>query len=41
MKYNPLYGWDDQTTERVFELVKKRGGIVTAVLHINVSKDFE
>lgn len=41
MKYNPLYGWDDQTTERVFELVKKRGGIVTAFWHINVSKDFE
>jgi len=27
MNYNPLYGWDDQTTERVIEWVNKRGGI--------------
>ena len=41
MNYNPLYGWDDQTTERVIEWVNKRGGIATASWHINVPKDFE
>ena len=40
MNYNPLYGWDDKTTERVIEWVKKRGGIATASWHINVPKDF-
>ena len=41
MNYNPLYGWDDETTERVIEWVKKRGGIATACWHINVPKDFD
>jgi mannan endo-1,4-beta-mannosidase len=41
MNYNPLYGWDDKTTERVIEWVKTRGGIATASWHINVPKDFD
>ncbi|ADU21037.1 MULTISPECIES: glycosyl hydrolase [Ruminococcus] len=41
MNYNPLYGWDDGTTERCIEWATKRGGIVTASWHINVPKDFE
>ena len=41
MNYNPLYGWDDETTERVIEWVKERGGIATASWHINVPKDFD
>ena len=41
MNYNPLYGWDDQTTERVIDWVNKRGGIATASWHINVPIDFE
>lgn len=40
MNYNPLYGWDDQTTERCIEWVNERGGIATACWHINVPKDF-
>jgi len=24
MNYNPLYGWDDQTTERIIDWVKKK-----------------
>jgi hypothetical protein len=41
MNYNPLYGWDDGTTERVIDWVNNRGGIATASWHINVPKDFE
>ena len=41
MNYNPLYGWDDKTTERVIEWVKKRGGIATASWHLNVPRDFD
>ena len=41
MNYNPLYGWDDKTTERVIEWVKGRGGIATASWHINVPLDFD
>ena len=41
MNYNPLYGWNDSTTERVIEWVKERGGIATASWHINVPKDFD
>ena len=41
MNYNPLYGWDDQTTERIIDWVKKRGGIATASWHLNVPKEFE
>ena len=41
MNYNPLYGWDDQTTERVIEWVNGRGGIATASWHINIPIDFD
>ncbi|WP_294475819.1 glycosyl hydrolase [uncultured Ruminococcus sp.] len=40
MNYNPLYGWDDGTTERCIEWATERGGIVTASWHINIPKDF-
>ncbi len=40
MNYNPLYGWNDGTTERVIEWANERGGIATASWHINVPKDF-
>ncbi len=39
MNYNSLYGWDDNTTERVIDWVNNRGGIATASWHINVPKD--
>ena len=41
MNYNPLYGWDDKTTERIIDWVNTRGGIATACWHINVPLDFE
>ena len=41
MNYNPLYGWDDQTTERIIDWVNNRGGIATASWHLNVPKEFE
>ena len=41
MNYNPLYGWDDGTTERAIEWAKEKNGIVTASWHINVPIDFE
>lgn len=41
MNYNPLYGWDDNTTERVIEWCKEKGGIATACWHINVPIDFK
>jgi len=41
MNYNPLYGWDDQTTERIIEWVNTRGGIATASWHLNIPKEFE
>ncbi len=40
MNYNPLYGWDDGTTERMIEWGTKRNGIPTLCWHINVPKDF-
>lgn len=40
MNYNPLYGWEDGTTDRVIDWVKNRGGIATASWHINVPRDF-
>ena len=40
MNYNPLYGWDDGTTERMIDWVKNRGGIATASWHINVPRNF-
>ncbi|MDE5937263.1 MAG: beta-mannosidase, partial [Ruminococcus sp.] len=39
--YNPLYGWDDGTTERVIDWVKNKNGIATACWHINLPVDFE
>lgn len=40
MNYNPLYGWEDGTTERMINWVKDRGGIATASWHINVPRNF-
>ncbi|QNU68648.1 glycoside hydrolase [Ruminiclostridium herbifermentans] len=40
MNYNPLYGWEDGTTDRIIEWVKERGGIATACWHINIPQDF-
>lgn len=40
MNYNPLYGWEDGTTERMIDWVNNRGGIATASWHINVPKNF-
>lgn len=40
MNYNPLYGWEDGTTQRVIEWVKDRNGIATACWHINIPTDF-
>lgn len=40
MNYNPLYGWDDGTTQRAVEWVKERNGIATACWHINIPSDF-
>ncbi len=40
MNYNPLYGWDDGTTERIIEWGNERNGIPTVCWHINVPKDF-
>ncbi len=39
MNYNSLYGWDDNTTERVIAWTNERNGIATASWHINVPKD--
>jgi len=41
MNYNPLYGWDDQTTQRIIEWVNNRGGIATASWHLNIPKKLE
>ena len=41
MNYNPLYGWEDGTTERAIKWVKERNGILTASWHINVPINFE
>jgi beta-mannanase len=40
MNYNPLYGWEDGTTDRMIKWVKERGGIATASWHINIPTDF-
>lgn len=40
MNYNPLYGWDDGTTERIIEWGTERNGIPTVCWHINVPKNF-
>ncbi|SES86564.1 glycosyl hydrolase [[Clostridium] polysaccharolyticum] len=41
MNYNPLYGWEDETTDRIIDWVNNRGGIAAACWHINVPKDFQ
>ena len=41
MNYNPLYGWDDETTERIIEWTNEKGGIATACWHINIPSDFD
>lgn len=41
MNYNPLYGWEDGTTERIINWTKNRNGIATASWHINVPIDFD
>jgi mannan endo-1,4-beta-mannosidase len=40
MNYNPLYGWEDGTTNRVINWVNQRNGIATASWHINVPRNF-
>ncbi|MDF2842447.1 MAG: Mannan endo,4-beta-mannosidase, Cellulose 1,4-beta-cellobiosidase [Herbinix sp.] len=40
MNYNPLYGWEDGTTDRMINWVNTRNGIATACWHINVPKNF-
>ena len=40
MNYNPLYGWEDGTTERIIDWVNTKNGIATGCWHINVPKDF-
>ncbi len=40
MNYNPLYGWEDGTTDRMIQWVKEKGGIATSSWHINVPSDF-
>ncbi|WP_179031257.1 glycosyl hydrolase [Paenibacillus kribbensis] len=40
MNYNPLYGWEDGTTDRMINWVNNRGGIATASWHINVPRNF-
>lgn len=40
MNYNPLYGWEDGTTERLIDWVNNKGGIATVAWHINVPIDF-
>lgn len=41
MNYNPLYGWDDGSTERAIDWAKNKNGIVTACWHINLPTDFD
>jgi hypothetical protein len=38
--YNPLFWWDDSTTDRMINWVKKRNGIATTSWHITVPTDF-
>ncbi|HEX2926261.1 MAG TPA: glycosyl hydrolase [Ruminiclostridium sp.] len=40
MNYNPLYGWEDGTTDRIINWTKERGGIATSSWHINIPSDF-
>lgn len=40
MNYNPLYGWEDGTTNRMIDWVNNRGGIATNSWHLTVPKNF-
>jgi len=40
MNYNPLYGWDDGSTERLIDWVTKKNGIATVCWHLNLPTDF-
>ncbi|MDR0920276.1 MAG: hypothetical protein LBM93_13700, partial [Oscillospiraceae bacterium] len=40
MNYNPMYGWEDGTTERIIEW-DSRGGIATGCWHINVPTEWD
>ncbi|MHA6529319.1 glycosyl hydrolase [Paenibacillus sp. BAC0078] len=40
MNYNPLYGWEDGTTNRMIDWVNNRGGIATTSWHITVPRNF-
>ncbi len=40
MNYNPIYGWDDGTTERIVDWVNEKNGIATVCWHIHVPNDF-
>ncbi len=37
---NPMYGYDDGTTDRIIEWVNTNGGIATACWHLTVPTDF-
>lgn len=41
MNYNPLYGWEDGTTNRVIDWVNTKNGIAAGCWHIHVPKDFD
>ncbi len=40
MNYNPLYGWDDGSTERLIDWVTNKNGIATVCWHLNLPTDF-
>ncbi len=40
MNYNPLYGWEDGSTERLIDWVNNKNGIATVCWHINIPQDF-
>lgn len=40
MNYNPLYGWEDGTTDRIIDWVNNENGIATVCWHIHVPNDF-
>ena len=41
MNYNSLFGWNDNTTERIIEWVNIKRGIATPSWHLNIPRDFE
>lgn len=41
MNYNSIYGWDDNTTERIIEWANERNGIPTVCQHLNIPDDFD